>query len=167
MTGSYSMMQQQPRPLPLMLFCYSLGQAVLRMTQLLCVHGSAQMLPLHACIEQREYEKTHQMNAGDQHQLSGVNNSKGGTDRYKHVSVCFQVGSQIPLKYAVLPASMCDDQPELCPCNVPWQGHELLGRSELVEVWPCQIVRSLCWRKGFLYQVLGNTLQSNSKLISR
>lgn len=125
------------------------------------------MLPLHACIEQREYGKTHQINAGGQHRLSGVNESERVTHRHKHVSVCFQVRSQVPLQYAVLPAIMCDDQPELCPCNVPWQGHKLLGRGELVEVWPCQIIRSLCWGKGFLYQVLGNTLQSNSSLISR
>ena len=50
-------------------------------------------------------------------------------------------------------------QPELCPCNVSRKGHEFLGRREFVEVGACEIVWSLCYWKGFLYQVFGDALQ--------
>ena len=67
---------------------------------------------------------------------------------------------QVSLQYAVLPAFVCDDQSKLCASNVTRQGHELLSRRELVEVRASQVVRSLCYWKRLVYQVLGNALQS-------
>ena len=78
--------------------------------------------------------------------------------RNKHVALRIQMSSQVALQYAVLPPLMGNHQPELCPCYVSREGHEFLSRCELVELGACEIVRSLCHWKSFLYQVLGDTL---------
>lgn len=75
-----------------------------------------------------------------------------------------QVGSKIPLQYAVLPAVMCDDQAELGACDVARQRHEFLSRCEFVEVWACEVVRSLRHWEGFVYQGLGDTLLGHTSL---
>ena len=70
---------------------------------------------------------------------------------------------KVSLKDAVLPSLMSDDQPELCAGDVAGQGHELLCRRELVKVWACEVVGSLCYWEGLFYKVLGDALHSTEE----